>query len=57
MLISAELEELFLIADRIIVLYRGEIVADLPVENTSVEEIGYLMLEGKMLKKNEQKVY
>jgi len=53
LLISAELEELFLIADRIIVLYRGEIVADLPVENTSVEEIGYLMLEGKTWKKNE----
>jgi simple sugar transport system ATP-binding protein len=47
LLISADLEELFLIADRILVLYRGEIVADLPVEGTSIEEVGYLMLEGK----------
>ncbi len=47
LLVSADLEELFLVADRIVVLYRGEIVADLPVENTSVEEVGYLMLEGK----------
>jgi simple sugar transport system ATP-binding protein len=47
LLISADLEELFLIADRILVLYRGEIVADLPVESTNVEEIGYYMLEGK----------
>jgi general nucleoside transport system ATP-binding protein len=47
LLISADLEELFLVADRIVVLFRGEIVADLPVETTSVEEVGYLMLEGK----------
>ncbi len=47
LLISADLEELFLIADRILVLYRGEIVADLPVESTNVEEVGAYMLEGK----------
>ena len=47
LLISADLEELFLLADRIIVLYRGEIVANLPVEGTSFEEVGYLMLEGR----------
>ena len=47
LLISADLEELFLIADRIVVLYRGELVADLPVEQTTLEEVGYLMLEGK----------
>jgi simple sugar transport system ATP-binding protein len=48
LLISADLEELFMIADCILVLYRGEIVADLPVESTSIEAVGYLMLEGKV---------
>ena len=46
LLISADLEELFLLADRIVVLYRGQIVADLPVEQASVEQVGYLMLKG-----------
>lgn len=47
LLISADLEELFRIADRILVLYRGKIVADLPAEQTDVDEVGYLMLQGK----------
>lgn len=47
LLISADLEELFRIADRILVLHRGQIVADLPTEETNIEEVGYLMLEGK----------
>lgn len=47
LLISADLEELFRIADRILVLHRGKIVADLPTEKTDIEEVGYLMLEGK----------
>ncbi|MEI7849967.1 MAG: ABC transporter ATP-binding protein [Chloroflexota bacterium] len=47
LLISADLEELFRIADRILVLHRGKIVADLPTEQTSLEQVGYLMLEGK----------
>ena len=47
LLISADLEELFRIADRIVVLFRGKIVSNLPVEQTNLEEIGYLMLEGK----------
>ena len=47
LLISADLEELFRIADRILVLHRGRIAADLPVENTNMEQVGYLMLEGK----------
>ncbi|HVN55512.1 MAG TPA: ABC transporter ATP-binding protein [Anaerolineaceae bacterium] len=46
LLISADLEELFMLSDRIVVLYRGEIAADLPVESTSVEDIGMRMLEG-----------
>lgn len=47
LMISADLEELFLLADRIVVLCRGELAADLPVEETSIEEVGYLMLEGR----------
>jgi len=47
LIISADLEELFLIADRIVVLYRGQIVANMPVETTSVEQVGYYMLEGR----------
>jgi ABC-type uncharacterized transport systems, ATPase components len=47
LLISADLEELFRISDRIVVLHRGCIVADLPTEKTNVEQVGYLMLEGK----------
>jgi len=47
LLISADLEELFRIADRILVIFRGKIVADLPVAQTNIEQIGYLMLEGR----------
>lgn len=47
LLISADLEELFRIADRILVIFRGKIVADLPVDQTNIEQIGYLMLEGR----------
>ena len=46
-MISANLEEIFLLADRIVVLHRGEIVADLPVEQASIEQVGRYMLEGK----------
>jgi simple sugar transport system ATP-binding protein len=48
LLISADLEELFLIADRILVMHRGQIVADLSTERTTMEEIGRFMLEGKV---------
>ena len=47
LLISADLEELFRIADRILVIFRGRIVADLPVDQTNIDQIGYLMLEGQ----------
>ncbi len=47
LLISADLEELFLIADRILVMHRGQIVADLTTERTTIQEVGRYMLEGK----------
>ncbi len=47
LLVSADLEELFMLADRIVVLYRGAIVADLPVEQTSIGDIGLRMLQGE----------
>lgn len=47
LLVSADLEELFLIADRIVVLHRGAAAADLPVGETTVEQVGYFMLEGR----------
>jgi simple sugar transport system ATP-binding protein len=43
LLISEDLEELFALSDRIAVMYRGRIVADLPVAAASVERVGLLM--------------
>jgi len=47
LLISADLDELFMVADRIVVMCQGDIVADLATNATSREEIGYYMLGGK----------
>ncbi|MEJ5315019.1 ABC transporter ATP-binding protein [Anaerolinea thermophila] len=46
LMISADLEEIFLLSDRILVLYRGQLVGDLPVEQTTPQEVGALMLGG-----------
>jgi simple sugar transport system ATP-binding protein len=43
LLISEDLEELFQLSDRIAVMFRGRIVADLPVEEANVERVGLLM--------------
>ena len=43
LLISEDLEELFQLSDRIAVMYGGRIVADLPVEEATVERVGLLM--------------
>ncbi len=48
LVISADLEELFLIADRILVMHRGQIVANLKTEQTTIEEVGRYMLEGRV---------
>lgn len=47
LLVSADLDELFMVADRIVVMCRGELVANVATDRTSREEIGYLMLGGK----------
>ena len=54
LLLSSDLDELFRIADRLLVLYRGRIVANLFTADTSLDEIGYLMLEGKQ---NEKQIH
>jgi general nucleoside transport system ATP-binding protein len=46
LLISLELEEIFALADRILVLYEGKIVAEFRPEETSREEVGYYMTGG-----------
>ena len=46
LLISADLEELFRLCDRLVVMHRGKVVAELVTEQTNVTEVGYLMLEG-----------
>ncbi len=47
LLISADLDELFRLADRLVILHRGAIVADAPTGHTSLDEVGYMMLEGR----------
>jgi simple sugar transport system ATP-binding protein len=46
LLISADLEELFRLSDRLLVMHRGRMVAELETAKTNVVEVGYLMLEG-----------
>lgn len=46
LLLSADLDELFRISDRILVMHRGEVVADHKNEETTLEQVGIEMLEG-----------
>ncbi|WP_027997185.1 ABC transporter ATP-binding protein [Sinorhizobium arboris] len=43
LVISTELEELFAICDRILVMFHGEILGELPPDRTRLEELGLLM--------------
>jgi simple sugar transport system ATP-binding protein len=47
LLISLELEEVFALADRILVLYEGQIVKEFIPEQTDHKEVGYYMTGGK----------
>jgi simple sugar transport system ATP-binding protein len=47
LLISADLDELFRLADRIAVMHRGAVAADVPTEETGVEQVGLWMLRGR----------
>ena len=43
LLVSTELDEVMQLSDRIAVMYRGQIVDILPIEEASKERIGLLM--------------
>lgn len=47
LLISLELDEVMNVSDRILVMYEGEIVADLKPQETTVEELGLYMSGSK----------
>ena len=47
LLISADLSELLELSDRVVVLNRGEVVADVPTAETDREQVGQWMLEGR----------
>ena len=46
LLMSEDLDEIRALADRILVVYEGKIVGDLPAGSASIEEIGLLMAGG-----------
>jgi ABC-type uncharacterized transport system ATPase subunit len=43
LLVSAELSEILALADRVLVMFEGRIVADLPRENADEQTLGFLM--------------
>lgn len=47
-LVSMELEEIFSLSDRIIVMYEGEIMGEVSPEETSYEEVGLMMAGNKL---------
>ncbi|ADK83223.1 ABC transporter ATP-binding protein [Sediminispirochaeta smaragdinae] len=47
LLISLELEEIFSLSDRIIVLYEGKVVKELSPEKTTEKQVGFYMTGGK----------
>ena len=46
LLVSAELEEVTALADRLLIIYKGKFVGEVDPKNTSTEEIGLLMTGG-----------
>ena len=53
LLISTELEELFAVSDRILVMYEGQLVGEVPPDRNLVEEVG-LMMAGKQVDHEEE---
>ena len=53
LLISTELEEIFAVSDRILVMYEGQIVGEMPADRSRIEEVG-LMMAGKKLEAEDQ---
>lgn len=51
LLVSLELEEVFDVSDRILVMYNGEIVAELNPKETTPQEIGLYMIGAKVQEK------
>lgn len=47
LLVSAELEEVLSLSDRVLVMYQGRIVGEVDPQNAAQEEIGLLMTGGK----------
>jgi simple sugar transport system ATP-binding protein len=47
LLISEDLDELFALSDRLVVLFRGRIAGVFIPEETTVREVGFLMTDGK----------
>ena len=47
LLVSAELDEVLSLADRIAVMYRGQIVGMLDATEATPELLGYMMATGK----------
>jgi simple sugar transport system ATP-binding protein len=54
LLISEDLDELLAIADRIAVIYEGEIIGEMPAANANIETIG-LMMAGTQVEKETRK--
>lgn len=54
LLVSLELDEVMNVSDRIVVMYEGEIVADLDPKQTTIEELGLYMAGAKRSVKNEK---
>ncbi len=50
LLISAELEEIISLSDRIIVMHEGKITGEMPVSEANEETLGLLMMGGKAAK-------
>jgi simple sugar transport system ATP-binding protein len=47
LVVSTELDEVMALADRVIVMYRGRVVADLPRDQTDHSEVGLYMAGAK----------